>query len=102
MTSGEWLPSESVADICDFPLQFNGFCGYTFVSKDGLLLPGTVPSASHSLTHADRPLKVSQPAKMASLTKCILLVISILVLNMSHVHPVNIIESLSSILEWEQ
>lgn len=43
MTACEWLLCEREADIVDLPLQFNGFCGYTFVSRDGLLLPGTVP-----------------------------------------------------------
>uniref|UniRef100_A0A674NIT5 Cilia- and flagella-associated protein 206 n=1 Tax=Takifugu rubripes TaxID=31033 RepID=A0A674NIT5_TAKRU len=40
MTACEWLLSEREADIVDLPLQFNGFCGCTFVSRDGLLLPG--------------------------------------------------------------
>lgn len=43
MTACEWLLSEREADIVDLPLQFNGFCGCTFVCRDGLLLPGTVP-----------------------------------------------------------
>lgn len=46
MTACEWLLSEREADIVDLPLQFNGFCGCTFVCRDGLLLPGTVPSLS--------------------------------------------------------
>uniref|UniRef100_H3DPD6 Cilia- and flagella-associated protein 206 n=1 Tax=Tetraodon nigroviridis TaxID=99883 RepID=H3DPD6_TETNG len=40
MTTCEWLPSETDASISDLSLQFNGFCGYTFVCRDGLLLPG--------------------------------------------------------------
>ncbi|CAG13014.1 unnamed protein product, partial [Tetraodon nigroviridis] len=40
MTTCEWLPPETDASISDLSLQFNGFCGYTFVCRDGLLLPG--------------------------------------------------------------
>ncbi|XP_024913794.1 cilia- and flagella-associated protein 206 [Cynoglossus semilaevis] len=41
-TSGEsldWLQPET-AGFSEMLLQYNGFCGSTFVSKDGLLLPG--------------------------------------------------------------
>lgn len=56
MTACEWLLSEREADIVDLPLQFNGFCGCTFVCRDGLLLPGTVPSLSCSYKHCGKLL----------------------------------------------
>ncbi|CAN9507601.1 unnamed protein product [Ophioblennius macclurei] len=36
----EWLWPESTADFNQLQLQYNGFCGYTLVDGDGLLLPG--------------------------------------------------------------
>ncbi|KAM9840830.1 cilia- and flagella-associated protein 206 [Aulostomus maculatus] len=36
----EWLLPETTAGFTDLPLQYNGVCGYTLVSTDGLLLPG--------------------------------------------------------------
>lgn len=38
----EWLFPETTAGFHDLPLQYNGFCGYTLVNRDGLLLPGPV------------------------------------------------------------
>ncbi|KAA8583413.1 hypothetical protein FQN60_015959 [Etheostoma spectabile] len=32
--------TESSANFNELPLQYNGFCGYTLVNSDGLLLPG--------------------------------------------------------------
>lgn len=46
MTTCEWLLSETEANVVELPLQFNGFCGYTFVCRDGLLLPGSFHSLS--------------------------------------------------------
>uniref|UniRef100_A0A3P8WHD4 Cilia- and flagella-associated protein 206 n=1 Tax=Cynoglossus semilaevis TaxID=244447 RepID=A0A3P8WHD4_CYNSE len=39
MESLDWLQPET-AGFSEMLLQYNGFCGSTFVSKDGLLLPG--------------------------------------------------------------
>ncbi|XP_077366018.1 cilia- and flagella-associated protein 206 isoform X2 [Festucalex cinctus] len=36
----EWLHPETTDNLTELPLQYNGFCGYTLVNKDGLLLPG--------------------------------------------------------------
>ncbi|XP_077443397.1 cilia- and flagella-associated protein 206 isoform X2 [Stigmatopora argus] len=36
----EWLHPEPTKNITDLPLQYNGFCCYTLVNKDGLILPG--------------------------------------------------------------
>ncbi|RVE71023.1 hypothetical protein OJAV_G00070520 [Oryzias javanicus] len=36
----EWLMPEAASSYSDLPLQYNGFCGSTLVSSDGLLLPG--------------------------------------------------------------
>ena len=44
MTTCEWQRWETEDNIADLPLQFNGFCGYTFVCRDGLLLPGSFDS----------------------------------------------------------
>lgn len=43
MKTQEWLLPETTARFNELPLEYNGFCGYTFVTKDGLLLPGIVP-----------------------------------------------------------
>ncbi|CAJ1077515.1 cilia- and flagella-associated protein 206 isoform X1 [Xyrichtys novacula] len=40
MTANDWLLPETTAKFNDLPLQYNGVCGYTLVSRDGLLLPG--------------------------------------------------------------
>lgn len=42
MKTQEWLLPESTANFNELPLQYNGFCGYSLVKRDGLLLPGTV------------------------------------------------------------
>lgn len=42
MKTQEWLLPERTASFNDLLLQYNGFCGYTLVNRDGLLLPGTV------------------------------------------------------------
>uniref|UniRef100_A0A8C6P364 Cilia- and flagella-associated protein 206 n=1 Tax=Nothobranchius furzeri TaxID=105023 RepID=A0A8C6P364_NOTFU len=39
-TTQEWLTSETTTNLTGLPLQYNGFCGYTLVHRDGLLLPG--------------------------------------------------------------
>uniref|UniRef100_A0A3P9CD77 Cilia- and flagella-associated protein 206 n=1 Tax=Maylandia zebra TaxID=106582 RepID=A0A3P9CD77_9CICH len=39
----EWLFPETTVNFEEMPLQYNGFCGYTLVTRDGLLLPGTIP-----------------------------------------------------------
>ncbi|XP_077409223.1 cilia- and flagella-associated protein 206 isoform X2 [Vanacampus margaritifer] len=36
----EWLYLETTDNLTKLPLQYDGFCGYTLVNKDGLLLPG--------------------------------------------------------------
>ncbi|XP_006902101.1 PREDICTED: UPF0704 protein C6orf165 homolog [Elephantulus edwardii] len=36
----EWLFPETTANFDKLLIQYRGFCGYTFVSTDGLLLPG--------------------------------------------------------------
>uniref|UniRef100_A0A3B3C3U5 Cilia- and flagella-associated protein 206 n=1 Tax=Oryzias melastigma TaxID=30732 RepID=A0A3B3C3U5_ORYME len=36
----EWLMPEAASSYSELPLQYNGFCGYTLVNSDGLLLPG--------------------------------------------------------------
>ncbi|XP_005942148.1 cilia- and flagella-associated protein 206 [Haplochromis burtoni] len=36
----EWLFPETTVNFEEMPLQYNGFCGYTLVTRDGLLLPG--------------------------------------------------------------
>lgn len=41
MESRDWLQPET-AGFSELLLQYNGFCGSTFVSKDGLLLPGAI------------------------------------------------------------
>uniref|UniRef100_A0A3P8RM27 Cilia- and flagella-associated protein 206 n=1 Tax=Amphiprion percula TaxID=161767 RepID=A0A3P8RM27_AMPPE len=38
--SREWLLPETTASFNELPQQYNGVCGYTLVSRDGLLLPG--------------------------------------------------------------
>uniref|UniRef100_A0A3P9II65 Cilia- and flagella-associated protein 206 n=1 Tax=Oryzias latipes TaxID=8090 RepID=A0A3P9II65_ORYLA len=38
--SREWLVPEAASNCSELPLQYNGFCGYTLVNSDGLLLPG--------------------------------------------------------------
>uniref|UniRef100_A0A3Q1FE53 Cilia- and flagella-associated protein 206 n=1 Tax=Acanthochromis polyacanthus TaxID=80966 RepID=A0A3Q1FE53_9TELE len=40
-TADEWLLPETTTSFNELPQQYNGFCGYTFVNRDGLLLPGT-------------------------------------------------------------
>uniref|UniRef100_A0A8C6P377 Cilia- and flagella-associated protein 206 n=1 Tax=Nothobranchius furzeri TaxID=105023 RepID=A0A8C6P377_NOTFU len=40
METQEWLTSETTTNLTGLPLQYNGFCGYTLVHRDGLLLPG--------------------------------------------------------------
>ncbi|XP_050993880.1 cilia- and flagella-associated protein 206 [Labeo rohita] len=40
MSSCEWCFPESTAHFEDVPLQYKGFCGFTLVKKNGLLLPG--------------------------------------------------------------
>ncbi|XP_019727098.1 cilia- and flagella-associated protein 206 isoform X2 [Hippocampus comes] len=36
----EWLQPETTDSLTELPLQYNGFCAYTLVHKDGLILPG--------------------------------------------------------------
>ncbi|XP_075410143.1 cilia- and flagella-associated protein 206 [Tenrec ecaudatus] len=36
----EWLFPETTANFDKLLIQYRGFCGYTFATKDGLLLPG--------------------------------------------------------------
>uniref|UniRef100_A0A7N9AUK6 Cilia- and flagella-associated protein 206 n=1 Tax=Mastacembelus armatus TaxID=205130 RepID=A0A7N9AUK6_9TELE len=36
----EWLLPDTIVNLNNLPLQYNGVCGYTLVSRDGLLLPG--------------------------------------------------------------
>nr|XP_061806840.1 cilia- and flagella-associated protein 206-like [Nerophis lumbriciformis] len=40
MKQHEWLQPEPTTNLTELPLQYNGFCGYTLVHKDGLILPG--------------------------------------------------------------
>ncbi|KAG7239166.1 hypothetical protein INR49_029917 [Caranx melampygus] len=40
MKTQEWLLPDSTASFNRLLLQYNGVCGYTFVRRDGLLLPG--------------------------------------------------------------
>ncbi|XP_075869127.1 cilia- and flagella-associated protein 206 [Nelusetta ayraudi] len=40
MKTQEWLLPETTVRFDELPLEYNGFCGYTFVTRDGLLLPG--------------------------------------------------------------
>ncbi|KAL1254744.1 hypothetical protein QQF64_016973 [Cirrhinus molitorella] len=40
MSSCEWCFPESTVHFEDVPLQYKGFCGFTLVKKNGLLLPG--------------------------------------------------------------
>ncbi|KAF4099159.1 cilia- and flagella-associated protein 206 [Onychostoma macrolepis] len=40
MSSCEWCFPESTAHFEDVPLQYKGFCGFTLVKNNGLLLPG--------------------------------------------------------------
>ncbi|XP_008275457.1 cilia- and flagella-associated protein 206 [Stegastes partitus] len=40
MKPQEWLLPETTTSFDELPLQYNGFCGYTLVNRDGLLLPG--------------------------------------------------------------
>uniref|UniRef100_A0A3Q3G600 Cilia- and flagella-associated protein 206 n=1 Tax=Labrus bergylta TaxID=56723 RepID=A0A3Q3G600_9LABR len=40
MKSHNWLLPETTASFNELPLQYNGVCGYTVVTRDGLLLPG--------------------------------------------------------------
>lgn len=42
MKTQEWLLPETTDSFNELPLQYNGFCGYTLVKRDGLLLPGAV------------------------------------------------------------
>lgn len=41
MKTQDWLLPETTVRFHELPLEYNGFCGYTFVTKDGLLLPGS-------------------------------------------------------------
>jgi hypothetical protein len=38
----EWLFPETIANFDKLLIQYRGFCGYTFATTDGLLLPGIV------------------------------------------------------------
>ncbi|XP_059369367.1 cilia- and flagella-associated protein 206 isoform X1 [Carassius carassius] len=40
MSSCEWCFPENTAHFEDVPLQYKGFCGFTLVKNNGLLLPG--------------------------------------------------------------
>ncbi|XP_053743468.1 cilia- and flagella-associated protein 206-like [Synchiropus splendidus] len=40
MEDQEWLLPGTTGGYSDQPLQFSGFCGYSLVTSDGLLLPG--------------------------------------------------------------
>ncbi|XP_061609135.1 cilia- and flagella-associated protein 206 isoform X2 [Phyllopteryx taeniolatus] len=40
MKQHEWLQPGTADDLAELPLQYSGFCGYTLVNKDGLVLPG--------------------------------------------------------------
>nr|XP_057921544.1 cilia- and flagella-associated protein 206 isoform X2 [Doryrhamphus excisus] len=40
MMQNEWLLLESTDSIAGLPLQYSGFCGYTLLHNNGLLLPG--------------------------------------------------------------
>ncbi|XP_029352175.1 cilia- and flagella-associated protein 206 [Echeneis naucrates] len=40
MKTQEWLLPKTTANFNNLLLQYNGVCGYTVVSRDGLLLPG--------------------------------------------------------------
>lgn len=42
MESQDWLLPETTVGFNELPLQYNGVCGSTLVSRDGLLLPGPV------------------------------------------------------------
>lgn len=50
MRSCEWCFPESTTNFESVPLQYKGFCGFTLVKKNGLLLPGT-NSESTCFTH---------------------------------------------------
>lgn len=41
MKTQEWFLPETTTSYNDLLLQYNGICGYTLVTRDGLLLPGT-------------------------------------------------------------
>ncbi|XP_044531319.1 cilia- and flagella-associated protein 206 [Gracilinanus agilis] len=36
----DWIFPETTANFDKLPIQYRGFCGYTFAVKDGLLVPG--------------------------------------------------------------
>ncbi|KAF5897874.1 uncharacterized protein DAT39_012431, partial [Clarias magur] len=40
MKSYDWILPNTTANFGQLPLQYRGFCGYTLIEKDGLLLPG--------------------------------------------------------------
>ncbi|XP_034060450.1 cilia- and flagella-associated protein 206 isoform X2 [Gymnodraco acuticeps] len=40
MNTQEWLLPETTTSFDELPLQYNGVCGYSLVTRDGLLLPG--------------------------------------------------------------
>ncbi|XP_062857153.1 cilia- and flagella-associated protein 206 [Trichomycterus rosablanca] len=40
MNSCEWFLPETTANFDKLPLQYRGMCGYTLITKNGLLLPG--------------------------------------------------------------
>uniref|UniRef100_A0A3Q3FNE2 Cilia- and flagella-associated protein 206 n=1 Tax=Kryptolebias marmoratus TaxID=37003 RepID=A0A3Q3FNE2_KRYMA len=40
LNTHEWLLPETISSFDELPLQYNGFCSYTFVTRDGLILPG--------------------------------------------------------------
>ncbi|MEQ2304488.1 hypothetical protein AMECASPLE_027502, partial [Ameca splendens] len=35
-----WIMPHTTDNLNELPLQYNGFCGYMIVNRDGLLLPG--------------------------------------------------------------
>ncbi|MEQ2189566.1 hypothetical protein GOODEAATRI_026551, partial [Goodea atripinnis] len=37
-----WIMPHTTDNLNELPLQYNGFCGYMIVNRDGLLLPGIV------------------------------------------------------------
>lgn len=41
MGAVEWILPGTTVDFEQLPLQYGGVCGYTFVKKNGLLLPGS-------------------------------------------------------------
>lgn len=49
MKTQEWLLPETTANFTELPLQYNGFCGYALVSRDGLLLQGRSKFRIHSV-----------------------------------------------------